>query len=112
MGFNHVCFVDVGIDPPTEEEEVPLLVVIPITDMERSEVQFDRKISREHERRAQISLPPRMLRQGQHHVSLELNLDSYSNTNRLVFRAVPMPDLFGLAPVGYEDGTKYTHDPI
>jgi hypothetical protein len=112
MGIDHVSFVDIGIDPPIEEEEVPLLVVMPITDAERSEVQFDRKISRENERNAAIRLPPRMLREGQHHVSLELDLDSYSNSNRLIFRAIPMSNLFGLAPVGYEDGTKYTHAPI
>ena len=110
MDFDHVSFVDVGIDPPSGDE-VPLLVVIPITDIERPKVQFSRKICRQNEHSAKMKIPPRMLRQGQHHVSLELDLDSYSNDNRLIFRAVPMPDLFGLAPVGYEDGTKYRHDP-
>lgn len=110
IGFGDVLHLDFGIDPPSTEDEVPLLMATEITPGERSLARHSRKISWTPIRGARVNIPPRLLNaRGTAEIGLGLDLSSYGNDNRLLFRVLPAERCIAFQPVKYEEGDQYTY---
>ena len=110
VGFEDVLYVDFAVDPPNSKTEVPFLMAARLPEAERPVARHPRKVSWTPIRGARVNVPPRLLNaQGTAEVGLGLNLSSYSNDNRLLFRVLPAEDCIALRPVKYEQGEQYTY---
>lgn len=109
-GFGDVLYLDFAVDPPYAEQEVPLLMATDLTHSERPEARHPRKISWTPKRGARVHVPPRLLNaQGTAEIGLGLDLSSYSNDNRLLFRIRSAETCISFQPIRYEQGRQYTY---
>lgn len=111
LGLEETLYIDWTIDATSNSDDVPILIAIPITVQERRKARHPRKLTWYPRRGVEVRVPTRLLDgEGTAEVGLEMDLDAYTNANRLLFQPLPMEEFFGLLPIRYEQGVEYSHN--
>lgn len=108
MGFASKLFYDLFLDIADHGRESPLLIVVPISIADLEAAHQPQKVYWDSDHGSRLRLPSHIVDTRYRTVgNLKLDPDSYSNNNRLVFRAWAKQDFFALYPTQYENGEDY-----
>ncbi|MGN8219689.1 hypothetical protein ACTG0T_15325 (plasmid) [Halococcus morrhuae DSM 1307] len=108
MGFASKLFYDLFLDIADHGRDSPLLIVVPISYADLETAHQPRKVYWDPDHGSRLRLPSHIVDASYRTVgNLKLNPESYSNDNRLVFKAWAKQDFFALYPTQYENGQEY-----
>lgn len=110
MGLRTTIHVDIFLDVADHGEDLPLIIVAPISSQDLDRAHQPRKILWDHTHGTVLHLPRHIMSKSHGQTgNLGIDPESYDNENRLVFRVWRKPEFFALYPTTFENGDRYQY---